>query len=252
MRSIIDFNQGWLYAARELPLHAPDSDFSAVTLPHSNKIVPHHNFDVSEYAFVSTYRKRFTLPEALNGRRLFVDFEGVMLAATVYINGHGLGEHDGGYTPFSHDITPYLREGDNIIQVRVDSTERPDIPPFGYIVDYLTFGGIYREVSLRYVEPVYIKDIFVRTKDVLSGVPGVEVDVLLAVGLLELLDLVLQRLDQQALSRGIGRGVVNGHGMHWKILSGLPPSSPCSRRTDVADCQCPCLFCQVACLNHDV
>jgi beta-galactosidase len=177
MRSIIDFNQGWLYAAQDLPLHAPDGEFATVTLPHSNKIVPHHNFDVSDYAFVSTYRKHFTLPEALNGRRLFVDFEGVMIAATVFINGHSLGEHDGGYTPFSHDITPYVRDGENVIQVRVDSTERSDIPPFGYIVDYLTFGGIYREVSLRYVEPVYIKDIFVRTKDVLSGVPGVEVDV---------------------------------------------------------------------------
>jgi beta-galactosidase len=135
---------------------------------------------VSEYAFVSTYRRRFMLPEALDGRRLFLDFEGVMIAATVVINGHSLGEHDGGYTPFSHDITDYVGEGENVLQVRVDSTERPDIPPFGFIVDYLTFGGIYREVSLRYVEPVYIRDVFVRTTDVLSGTPVVEVDVWVA------------------------------------------------------------------------
>jgi beta-galactosidase len=180
MRAVHNFNQGWLYAPRELSYHAPDSDFSPVTLPHSNAIVPHHNFDVSAYAFVSTYRKRFTLPEAANGRRVFLDFDGVMISAQVWINGHYLGEHDGGYTPFSHDITEHLQDDENVLQVRVDSTERPDIPPFGFIVDYLTFGGIYRDVSLRYVEPIYIKDVFVRTLDVLSDAPSVEVDVWVA------------------------------------------------------------------------
>jgi beta-galactosidase len=53
--------------------------------------------------------------------------------------------------------------------VRLDSTERPDIPPYGGVVDYLTFGGIYRDVSLRYVEPVHIADVFVKPKGVLTG-----------------------------------------------------------------------------------
>lgn len=69
-----------------------------------------------------------------------------------------------------------MTEGENVITVSVNSTERPDIPPYGYVVDYLTFGGIYRDVSLRYVEPVYIEKIFVRTPDVLTA-PRVEVDV---------------------------------------------------------------------------
>ncbi|MDX2137922.1 MAG: glycoside hydrolase family 2 TIM barrel-domain containing protein [Chloroflexota bacterium] len=180
MRAVHNFNQGWLYAPRELSHHTPDSDFLPVTLPHSNAIVPHHNFDVSAYAFVSTYRKRFTLPEAANGRRVFLDFEGVMISSQVWINGHYLGEHDGGYTPFSYDITEHLQDGENVLQVRVDSTERPDIPPFGFIVDYLTFGGIYRDVALRYVEPIYIKDVFVRTIDVLGTAPSLEVDVWVA------------------------------------------------------------------------
>jgi beta-galactosidase len=180
MRSVHDFNQGWLYAAQDLPHTAPDADFAPVTLPHANKILPHHNFDVSEYAFVSTYRKRFTLPEALDGRRLFIDFEGVMISSQVWINGHYLGEYDGGFTPFSYDLTDHLQAGENVLQVRVDSTERPDIPPFGYIVDYLTFGGIYREVSLRYVEPVYIKQIFAKGQDVLTRSRTVVVDVEIA------------------------------------------------------------------------
>lgn len=174
MRSVHDFNQGWLYAANDLPPTAPDADFAPVTLPHANKIVPHHNFDVSEYTFVSTYRKRFTLPEALDGRRLFIDFEGVMISSQVWINGHYLGEYDGGFTPFSYDLTDHLQAGENILQVRVDSTERADIPPFGFIVDYLTFGGIYREVSLRYVPTTFIADIFVTTENVLGDFPAIE------------------------------------------------------------------------------
>jgi beta-galactosidase len=59
--------------------------------------------------------------------------------------------------------------------VDVDSTERPDIPPFGYEIDYLTFGGIYREVGLRIVPESFIENIFVRTKEVLSGNPSVDV-----------------------------------------------------------------------------
>ncbi len=49
-----------------------------------------------------------------------------------------------------------------MLAVEVDSTERPDIPPFGENIDYLTFGGIYREVGLRIVPPVFIENIFAK------------------------------------------------------------------------------------------
>src|SRR5256885_1440260 len=60
--------------------------------------------------------------------------------------------------------------------VDVESTERPDIPPFGYEIDYLTFGGIYREVWLRIVPATFIENIFARPKDVLTAKPRLEVD----------------------------------------------------------------------------
>ena len=181
MRSIIPFNDDWLYAPQDIAYSAGDagSGFETVTLPHTNIRLPQRNFDNLEYQFISTYRKRFRLPEPLNGRRLYVDFEGAMTSATMIINGHNLGEHDGGYVPFSFDLTDYLRDGENVLQVRLDSTERPDVPPNGHIVDYLTFGGIYREVSLRYVEPVHIENVFVKTRDVLTDAPQADVDILL-------------------------------------------------------------------------
>jgi beta-galactosidase len=105
-----------------------------------------------------------------------VDFAGVMTAATVTINGHKLGEYRGGYTPFSFELTPHLRsDAPNVLAVEVDSTERPDIPPFGGNIDYLTFGGIYREVALRIVPAVFIENVFAKPVDVLGDGRRVEV-----------------------------------------------------------------------------
>src|SRR5690606_15389431 len=155
LRSVHNFNDDWLYLPEDANPNRPDADFELVTLPHTNIILPYHNFDNREYQFISTYRKRFRLPEPRNERRVYVDFDGAMIASTVSINGHVLGDYEGGYTPFSFDLTDYLKDdGDNLLTVRLDSTERPDIPPYGGVVDYLTFGGIYRDVRLRYVEPV--------------------------------------------------------------------------------------------------
>ena len=139
--------------------------------------LPWHSFDEKNYEFVSIYRRRFKLPPEVRGRRVFVDFEGVMTASTVWINGVRLGEYKGGYTPFSFELTEHIDfGGENVLAVDVDSTERPDIPPFGFEIDYLTFGGIYREVAFRIVPATFIENVFARPKDVLSANPRVEVD----------------------------------------------------------------------------
>jgi beta-galactosidase len=178
MRSEILFNDNWLFYPEQVDETTSDSEFEQVILPHTNKLLPHHSFDDAEYKFISTYRKHFKLLEPLNGRRLFLDFDGAMIATTVTINEHTFEEHKGGYTPFSFDITDYIEEsGDNTLVVHLDSTERKDIPPYGYVIDYMIFGGIYRDVKLRYVNPIYIKNVFVKTFDVLTDNPYIEVDV---------------------------------------------------------------------------
>lgn len=169
MRSILPFNDDWQYAPAPLPANAPDSSFAWVTLPHTNIVLPHHNFSNGDYQFTSTYRKRVTLAEPLNGRRIYLDFDGAMTATTVTINGMQLGEHGGGYVPFTFDLTDLWRDGENMLLVHLDSSERADIPPNGYMVDYLTFGGIYREVSLRLVEPTHIEWLFAMPRDVLTA-----------------------------------------------------------------------------------
>lgn len=180
-RVILPINRNWRYKAEKVEgAHAPtfnDSSFERIVVPHTNVRLPWHNFDEKSYTFISTYRRRFKYPAAARGKRVFVDFEGVMTASTVWINGVALGEYKGGFTPFSFELTPHLKQdGENVLVVQVDSTERADIPPFGHEIDYLTFGGLYREVSLRIVGANYIDNIFARPKNSLSDAPSVEVD----------------------------------------------------------------------------
>ncbi|MCB9423135.1 MAG: glycoside hydrolase family 2 protein [Ardenticatenaceae bacterium] len=181
MRKYILFNDNWQFAAQKLNLDASDDLFESITLPHPNKIFPHHNVDNEEYQFISTYRKKFfwrKQPESEASAKIytsddsslvFLDFDGVMLACTVYLNGRFLSEHVGGYAPFSVEITNTLQEGENILTLHVDSRERKDVPPYGHLVDYLTFGGIYRDVHLRLVNPIHIENTFIQTLDVVEN-----------------------------------------------------------------------------------
>jgi beta-galactosidase len=180
-RLILPINRNWRYNPKFLEgAHDKtfdDAAFQRVVVPHTNIKLPWHSFDDKDYEFVSIYRRRFKLPPEARGKHVFVDFEGVMTASTVWINGVRLGEYKGGYTPFSFDLTPHIDfAGENVLAVDVDSTERPDIPPFGYQIDYLTFGGIYRQVSLRVVPGTFIENIFAKPMDVLSAHPRVQVD----------------------------------------------------------------------------
>ncbi len=179
-RRVYPLNHNWLYSDRVLPNGASptldESRFARVTIPHTNKMLPWHGFDDKSYQFISLYRRHFKLPIAMRGKRVFIDFGGVMTAATVSINGKRLGEYRGGYTPFSFELTSHLNwPGDNVLAVEVDSTERKDIPPFGGEIDYLTFGGIYRDVQLRVVSETFIENVFAKPVNVLKSDRRVDV-----------------------------------------------------------------------------
>lgn len=153
-----------------------DSKTERVTIPHSNARLPWHSFDDRAYEFISVYRRRFHAPAGWRGKRVFADFDGAMTAATVAINGHTFAEYKGGYTPFAVELTDHLRhDGDNLLAVKLDSTERADIPPFGGNIDYLTFGGIYRDVRLRVVPKTFLANVFVRPVRVMDPDRGLEV-----------------------------------------------------------------------------
>jgi beta-galactosidase len=180
-RLLLSLNRNWRFSRAPVEAgHARDFDdsgFERVVVPHTNVRLPWHGFSEKASQLVSLYRRRFRLPPEARGRHVFVDFEGVMTASIVWINGVRLGEYKGGYTPFSFELTKHLDfDGENVLAVDVDSTERADIPPFGYEIDYLTFGGIYREVALRVVPGTFIENVFAKPRGVLTAQPSLDVE----------------------------------------------------------------------------
>ena len=132
-----------------------------VDLPHTVKKLPLNYFSIDEYQMISTYQKKLNF-NVKDNERIYITFEGVMLSSKVYLNGKLIGEHFGGYLPFTYDITKFFKSGeDNLITVVVDSNEQKDIPPFGGVVDYLTYGGIYREVYVDIKPKLNFKNVMV-------------------------------------------------------------------------------------------
>ena len=179
-RRIYSLNCRWLYGGKARPgVSEPgfdDSSWQRVTLPHTNARFPWHSFDETAFQFASAYRRHFPAPAGWRGKRVFVDFAGAMTAAAVTINGHRFPEYKGGYTPFSFELTPHLKFGaENVLAVELDSTERADIPPFGGNIDYLTFGGIYRDVQLRVVPKLFLENVYARPVDPLTSARSVRV-----------------------------------------------------------------------------
>lgn len=184
MRYTKYINNDWLYKPdfKEEYINTTfdGKGFEKVELPHTNIEIPYNCFDEKIYQFTSCYRRKLSLTNWYKNKKIFIDFEGIMIYAKVYLNGNCISEHKGGYTPFSVDITNYVNfNEENILVVMVDSTERKDIPPYGYVVDYLTYGGIYREVKLRIVDKLFIENVQVKVKDTLSNNIYTEIDVYL-------------------------------------------------------------------------
>ena len=135
-----------------------------VRLPHSPKPVPQHYAAPEDYEGVYGYRKTLALDESLRGKRIFLQFDGAAHIATVYVNGRELCTHGTGYTAFRTEITDAVRlDGTDLVAVRLDSTENPAVPPFGYVIDYLTYGGLYRDVWLDVRNATCLADVFVTT-----------------------------------------------------------------------------------------
>ncbi|MBQ6236106.1 MAG: glycoside hydrolase family 2 protein, partial [Clostridia bacterium] len=137
-----------------------------VRLPHNPRPIPQHYAGPEDYEGVYGYRKTLALDETLRGKRLFLQFDGAAHIATVFVNGKELTTHRTGYTAFRVEITDAVRlDGTDLVAVRLDSTENPEIPPFGYVIDYLTYGGLYRDVWLDVRNPVCAANVFVQTPD---------------------------------------------------------------------------------------
>lgn len=155
-REMKTFNDGWRFVRQDMKdaykSVYDDSSWSKISIPHSWNSDAYVNKNY--YRGTAWYRKTFNLPSSEKGRQLFLRFEGVNQVASIYINGRLVGEHKGGYTSFTFNITPFCHFGkENTIAVKADNT-LTDVPPVSG--DFTIFGGIYRDVWLISVAKQHI------------------------------------------------------------------------------------------------
>ncbi|HZJ89550.1 MAG TPA: glycoside hydrolase family 2 TIM barrel-domain containing protein [Bacilli bacterium] len=165
----ISLNYDWLFTTDK------NAEKPPVNVPHPGKELPLNHFRASELEFISTYEKDLVITAEDLDLELSLLFEGAAHFTQVYLNDELIIENYGGYIPFSQVIKPKV--GVNKLKVKVDSSENKSIPPFGGVVDYLAFAGLYREVYLIKKPVANIKDITVTYRDILKS-NEVNIDVL--------------------------------------------------------------------------
>ena len=123
---------------------------------------------------IGWYRKHFTLGDCetqMLQSRFFLEFDGVYMNSTVYVNGQEVGFRPYGYSSFEYDITPYVREGENVVAVRVDNSDQPNSR-------WYSGCGIYRHVWLTTTNLIHVKHWGVHVEtDAKTGKVKVDVDV---------------------------------------------------------------------------
>lgn len=120
-----------------------------------------HDPSLRHYQGLMWYERRFDAAPLKPGQRAFLRFEAANYTAKVYLNGKAVGEHEGGFTPFSMEVTEVLRASNNQLTVGVDSTPQADgVPP--PVTDWENYGGITRPMRLVITPGTFIDDAWVR------------------------------------------------------------------------------------------
>ncbi len=178
-----NFDKGWLFILGDSAQMATpaynDSHWRKLSLPHDWAIEgdfyagnPSGAGGGALPGGIGWYRKHFLLDcEAEPGGRYFIEFDGVYMNSTVYVNGQEVGHRPYGYSSFEYDITKYLKRGDNVIAVKVDNSDQPNSR-------WYSGCGIYRHVWLTKTNAVHVKHWGVHVQaDAKTGQIKVEADV---------------------------------------------------------------------------
>lgn len=167
MREIKNLNFEWLFkenCSNDLESELSSSEgYNVVDLPHTIKELPLNYFSEKDYQMLSCYKKTIRVLPSMLKKELFLVCEGIAHSSKIYIDDTLVNFHEGGYDEFKVNVTNYLTQlKDYTITIFVDSNETKDIPPFGNVVDYLGYGGIYREVYLEMVDSMHIEDVYAK------------------------------------------------------------------------------------------
>ena len=161
-RQVSLFNDNWEFKKGPFPEETPaavkkwNSPWEKVQLPHTWNAKDMQVRADDFYEGAAYYKKNCFFPDTLQGKRVFLRFEGVGAVAEVYVNGQLAGSHKGGYSAFAVEMTSLLKPGaENEILVKADNRSRPDVIPVNHVL-FGVYGGIYRPVWLIVTEPCQI------------------------------------------------------------------------------------------------
>ncbi len=160
----INLNYNWKfkkYSDEKIAELKEDNNYQVIDIPHTvNSSNLTYNNELN-YQNKYLYIKKFNLENFSPNYNYILNLLGFMLQADIYINNDLLGHYISGYLPVRINIKNHLKEGENTIIIILDGHEDKDIPPFGNVVDYLSFCGIYREVFLEIKKEVYLENVFI-------------------------------------------------------------------------------------------
>ncbi|MCP4236571.1 MAG: hypothetical protein GY770_23820 [Aestuariibacter sp.] len=123
MSQTINFNQQWQFTKADENGQAPADSWQTVQLPHTPNLEPEVVND--QWQGIAWYKKTFDAPTSWQEKTVLLRFEAAMNVAKVWLNDQQLGEHMGGYLPFTLDLTPYLQPGSNTLTVKLDNQDNP-------------------------------------------------------------------------------------------------------------------------------
>ena len=183
-REVSSFDTGWLFMQDDELDDAEgvdfdDSEWKTVDLPHDWSIEGEIDRDSPtgrgggfRACGIAWYRKDFTIPASDKGKKIFIEFDGIMANSDVWINGELLGHRPFGYVGLQYDMTDKLNYGgENVIAVLSDTYDQPSSR-------WYTGAGIYRHTRLVKTNPVHFANwgVFVKTPEVTSAKAQAEID----------------------------------------------------------------------------
>ncbi len=163
-RSVTTINEAWQFQK------ANATEKVIVDIPHCWNALDCLDDARGYYRGVGVYTKNITLNE-IDGYSYYLHFEGANQTAELKVNDKVVGKHIGGYTQFTFDITPYIKEGTNALEVIVDNSHNEDIAPLS--ADFTFMGGIYRDIELIKTGKVHLSNTNYATNGVYITTPEV-------------------------------------------------------------------------------
>lgn len=181
-RLIWSVNDNWKYSPTGSDFaqrqKTDDSKWETVNLPHTWNAKDPFDDDETSRRGISWYRKKIMLDNRFKDKSIFLTFEGVGQVADVYINGVFVGQHKGGYTAFTFDVTDLIKLDDkpveNLIAVQVNNAQNDFLPPLS--IGYASYGGIYRDAWLIATDKLHFNLLDHGSKGVFISTPSVSAE----------------------------------------------------------------------------